>query len=682
MSRILDLRAHELKNLGQDRAVDFFRRLLWAESARVGIGRNLIDVPACINVGDGGVDAVIEKVFPSSDEVIPSGISGFQIKAGNLQPNKCKKELHEDRNLDRPIKPGILNLIKQGGTYVLVLFADITKESSLFENRKTAKEELERCCKTSNLKVRLYTITHLMGFTERFPSLIAWLRGGLYFLPYTEWAKQRYMQKPSRIFNDKVRDEIIKEIRGEINNSFIKKQRAVLRIMGLPGLGKTRLVLEALKEEHMKNSIIYFANSTSLHNNLNFIHYLTTTKDITAIVVVDECSLEHHEFFEKLLSSAGFRLSLITISYELSKPTLPTKPYTLKQLPINRLTNILNNEMPNLPVNVIERIASFADGYPRIAMLVAENYQHNKGASWKDILKIDQSKFMERLVGGENYKNRDYLDRNMEVLMGLAIFDKIGYKDELEEEAKWISKIVDIPWKTFKKIVTSQKKRGLIQGEYYIYVTPFSLVIYLLEKWFEDNWDKSVEEFMNSIPVDFRENLQKKFLSRIPYLATTDKGKNFIQKMFSQSGFFSKEINFQDPFVASFFLKLAEVEPGPALVILRETIGKWNQKQLADFKTGRREIVIALEYISQWKEYFFDAAKILLSLAEAENEIYIDNSTNVFTNLFLIRPAPEHSVTEVAPEERLEILKETITSKSLERQKITLKAFKKAGTCQ
>jgi hypothetical protein len=64
---------NDLTNLAPDRAVEFFRRLLWAEAARVGIARHLIDVPDCINVGDGGIDAYIKEANPSIDEVISRG---------------------------------------------------------------------------------------------------------------------------------------------------------------------------------------------------------------------------------------------------------------------------------------------------------------------------------------------------------------------------------------------------------------------------------------------------------------------------------------------------------------------------------------------------------------------------------------------------------------------------------
>lgn len=123
---VYGLQSNDLKNLGQHRAVEFFRRLLWAEGSRVGIGRNLIDVPDCINVGDGGLDSVIQNAAPSSVDIVPSGFSGFQIKSSDLRPGNCRKELHQGGNLKAPLKPEITRLLDNDGTYTLVLFADIT----------------------------------------------------------------------------------------------------------------------------------------------------------------------------------------------------------------------------------------------------------------------------------------------------------------------------------------------------------------------------------------------------------------------------------------------------------------------------------------------------------------------------------------------------------------------------
>ena len=123
---VFEITPEILQSLGQKDSVAFLRMLLWCEGARVGIGRNLIDVPSCVNVGDGGLDAVINNANPSSEDVIPQGFSGFQVKASDLIPSKCKKDLHQDKKILYPLQLKISRLMDQNGTYILVLFKDIT----------------------------------------------------------------------------------------------------------------------------------------------------------------------------------------------------------------------------------------------------------------------------------------------------------------------------------------------------------------------------------------------------------------------------------------------------------------------------------------------------------------------------------------------------------------------------
>ena len=92
----------------------------------MGVGRHLIDVPDCINVGDGGVDAYIDNAAPYDNDVIPNGSSVFQVKSGDLEPAECRRELHIGDDLGQPIKPELSFRLEQGAAYVLVLMVDIT----------------------------------------------------------------------------------------------------------------------------------------------------------------------------------------------------------------------------------------------------------------------------------------------------------------------------------------------------------------------------------------------------------------------------------------------------------------------------------------------------------------------------------------------------------------------------
>ncbi|HXL08998.1 MAG TPA: hypothetical protein VN966_02140, partial [Candidatus Bathyarchaeia archaeon] len=114
-----------------------------------------------------------------------------------------------------------------------------------------------------------------------------------------------------------------------------------------------------------------------------------------------------------------------------------------------------------------------------------------------------------------------------------------------------------------------------------------------------------------------------------------------------------------------------------ALECLENTVGRWSKKELVEFSTGRREVLWALERIAMWRDLFAGAARILLVLAEAENETYSNNASGVFTELFSPAPSPV-APTEASPEERFPIIIEALDSPSREKRLLGLEACKQA----
>jgi hypothetical protein len=158
----------ELAKVNQYQAMELIRNLLWDESSNVGVPKHLIDAAFNINVKDGGIDALIRDAKPSNDEIIPDGYSGFQVKSSDLPPKECKKELHERGDLDGDLKELVEYVLENAGTYVLILFADLTALQK--KNRRDAiVDELSRHYSTP--KVRIYTIDNLISFARRFPGL-------------------------------------------------------------------------------------------------------------------------------------------------------------------------------------------------------------------------------------------------------------------------------------------------------------------------------------------------------------------------------------------------------------------------------------------------------------------------------------------------------------------------------
>ena len=188
-----------------------FRRLLWAEGDRVGIGRHLINVPDCINVGDGGIDAYIDGAHPSDDDVIPEGSSVFQIKSADLGPTACKRELHVKGDLAKPLKDALDRRLHDGATYVLVLMAEIT-DAKLMSRHSAVKQELAKYG-YHKTQVRVYTANKLAGFTNRHPSLVASLRPGLSTCEsYETWSSSRDVRHPAGFVADSRRQDMVDQI--------------------------------------------------------------------------------------------------------------------------------------------------------------------------------------------------------------------------------------------------------------------------------------------------------------------------------------------------------------------------------------------------------------------------------------------------------------------------------------
>jgi hypothetical protein len=658
----------DLTNLGQDRAVEFFRRLLWAEAVRVGIGRHIIDVPDCINVGDGGIDAFLNEANPSIDDIIPIGTTGFQIKSSDLSPTACKNELHQNNKSSQPIKPEIKNILDKGGTYILVIFADISKTQRT-KREQALRDELDRL---GYNKFRLYTANQLVGFSERFPALVAWFKNEFsQCLPYSSWAKNRDVLIPQKFVADDERGKWIEKIREKLRDP--KGDCCIFRVMGLSGIGKTRLVFEALSPDDLKNSVIYVkADQFRLSSLFNMIQ---NDQNLSAIIVIDECDLQQHDEFVRSFSGRGSRLAIFTVSYDIGKVPSPSVPLELNPLQRDRIEEMLKAEASKLPDEAVHRLSEFADGYPLIAILLAESYIAGKGSP-EEFIGISDDALINRLIGGPTDTDTDKFKDTKRVLTGLSLFRKVGYEGALSKEAEWVAKMMEVPWRDFEEIVAEQKRRGIVHGNYYLYVRPFILRVHLLREWWEAHGftKESFSQFLQSVPEEFRADLLQRFFDSIPYITTTERGREFAKEVLGESGVFSDGSTLKAKLGADFFLKLTEADPESALGCLRRTVGTWSKEQLLQFTIGRKEVVWSLEMIAMWRDLFPDAARLLLALAEAENETWSNNASGVFVQLF----SPRLSSTEAAPQERFPILKEALESDSKERRLLALKACNQA----
>ncbi|MGY8768424.1 MAG: helix-turn-helix domain-containing protein, partial [Pirellulales bacterium] len=251
---IFQLSTEHLSRLSSDRAVSAFRDLLWAMVAQAGVPKSNVKISAR-EVSDGGIDAeVLDVLEDCKFGFLQQGGNFYQLKTGNSK-NPCTLSFAKNELLNTK-KDGLGSEVKicaeSNGLYILVCFGhDLTPQQN-----QQAKHNFEAVFKSQgypNPKVQVWSQQELIGFFEHFPSLCLRLsdRESTDFQSWSNWKNEREMSRLLQLGQPQ------KMFLADIQSFLHTKEISHIRIIGEPGLGKTRLVLEALADVYFQSYVIY-----------------------------------------------------------------------------------------------------------------------------------------------------------------------------------------------------------------------------------------------------------------------------------------------------------------------------------------------------------------------------------------------------------------------------------------
>lgn len=381
MFALNEVKPDDLAALTQKSAVSLIRNLLWAECSRVGVEKNLIEAPRCINSPEGGLDACIGNfVDPSSDELIPRGVSGFQIKTAYYSPAVVAEILHKDEDKYQVLQIGIQRILHLGGTYVLILLGNANGyQGNSGDYRAEIINELEKCGRR-NPRVRVYSIFDVVKFVNHHPALVAGLTGNQIFRNYQKWEDNLSLEFKTRFILDEKRAKAISEIRKIVTGKKAGNQPTVVRVTGDPGVGKTRLLFEALGPDNLKNRVIYVDKNFPLGNSQLLADKIIETVDDSTIAVIDNCPALFHEEMVGRLSQRRRKSVIITLSHNEDESRDQFKTVNelhVDPLPLRSIASLISTEIAGVPARVVNKIAVFSGGCPRYAILFARFYRES-----------------------------------------------------------------------------------------------------------------------------------------------------------------------------------------------------------------------------------------------------------------------------------------------------------------
>jgi hypothetical protein len=677
---VFDVDFTDLQRLSSDEAVDVLRELIWAEASALGIGKNLINIPTAICVADGGIDGEVSNVSMTGGQgLLKQGITRYQVKTGrfslsgeaDIKSILLKEESRRKRKLsEEDIQPRVRACFEQHGTLVVVLFGSDAPDRregatiTAFRNflRKFAPQFAEA-------SIEVWRQNQLIGFLRRYPSLSLWVNRRALGNGYTHKAWGRLGTLNVQYQAGQAQTSAIDALRNGLRASV--GEALHIRLCGEPGIGKTRIALEATTTSDLAPLVLYFERATDFLSSSLRTELLRDDNNFSVILVVDECSPTDRNLIWQNLSRVGPRLKLITIYNDSDEVDRSYAYFEPPPLEPDQVASIIGTY--GAPEEAAKRWAEYCGGSPRVAHVLGANLANNP----QDLLRPGPlENIWERYVVGYDSPNDAHVKTRRRVLLYLSLFRAFGFEKYVAGEGEEIQKLIQsadasVTPAYFKEVVAELRSRKILQGDATLYITPKLLHIWLWSQWWK-TYGRGLdprELFKGLSPP-----LQQSFADMLVYADASQAAQEIVHTLLGPSGPFYEAEFLKTGRGGRFFLKLAEAAPTAALRCLEDTVGTWTKEELYAFREGRREVIHALEKIAIWRDLFTRAARLLLALAVAENETWANNATGVFAGLFSNgygRVAP----TETPPAERLPVLREAIQSRSDDEQGVALRAF-------
>lgn len=681
MATLAQVSNDDIKELKDFQLVSLLWQLVNLELSTYGIEQYDSHIPLSIYIKDGGIDGQAKwEGGPTKTAHLPCRHVGFQAKATRMNIADCAKEVKTEAGL---LKPEVQKLFDAGGEYVLFLGDNCVEKSKKPRIAAFVKaiQALSVAAGTpiATPTVRIFDATDIATWVNMYPaavSAVGYFLGRTYGvgMGWTELSGRPDWQFPY-ITLDAARVTAMQAIRSAAGAA-----KNVVRVVGLTGLGKTRLVFESFRpppdkdpasspEQARLASLFYYIDAGETDNVAQlFVQWRRTNRK--GVVVVDDCPHELHEKLCQEVRRADSSLTLISIGNDGDANAYAgtdTKLLVVDPTTDDAIEAQLAAAFDDLPIRDRKFIAAeLAQGYPQMAILVAQARQG--GAPLAARLTPD---VIAKLLGREVPRG----SAAEKVISACSLFEYVGIRGEVEHEREFIRALL-CPTVTaddfYANIVEFQKSGALSQYGRFVQVRPKPLAIRLAAEW----WERCSPELAATVvEAKFPEGLGDAFCARLRMLDFVPALADTTARLCSATGPFGQAKVLTSKLGSQLFRAIAEVNPLAAVGAMSRLFGSYSDEQLLGISDdSRRNMVLAMEKLCFRAETFSSAAPLLARLAANENESWSNNSTGAFKRLFMILS----SGTQAPLEQRLPILQIAANSPNPTMRSVAVTALENA----
>ncbi|MCU8071657.1 hypothetical protein [Shewanella sp. SM32] len=391
---IFDIEKDELLRLSDTLLEELIARLAEAEIAAQGHSPAYVNWSGSINAADGGIDIHVQvPVAQLSTGFLERPNTILQAKKHSMPRAAITKEMVTAGKLS----PTISEHAKKGGSYIIVSLGDDCSPLMKRDRLKAMRDAVADDPNSDNLYLDFYDRSKLAQWVRQHPSVMLWTKRNLGqgysgWQPYGAWSNPPE-GTPDILISAPGVTVTLPSGRGQqlsINDAIapmrdlIRSTRKAVRITGLSGVGKTRIV-QALFDETVgtdaldRTIAVYVDTGESLEPSATAMLDRLIAEGKRVIMILDNCPSDLHSSLASKVSAVGTMVSLITVEYDIRDD----KPQTTEVIHIEAVgpevaEQLLLRRFPKIGQNNTRRIAEFADGNARVSLAIAERVEEGE----------------------------------------------------------------------------------------------------------------------------------------------------------------------------------------------------------------------------------------------------------------------------------------------------------------
>lgn len=638
---IFDIEKDELLRLSDTQLEELIARLAEAEIAAHGHSPAYVHWSGSINAPDGGIDVHVKvPVEQMSTGFIERPDTIFQAKKHPMPRAAITSEMTTDGALSSTIS----EQAAKGGSYIIISLSDDCSPLMKRDRLKAMKDAVTDDPNRSNIHLDFYDRSKLAQWLRQHPSVMLWAKktlgqGYSGWQPYGAWSNPPQGSVDTLISapgvtitlpSGKGQKLAIQDAIGPMRE-LIRSTNKAVRITGLSGVGKTRIV-QALFDESVgadaldRTIAVYVDTGESPEPSATAMLDRLIAEGRRAIMILDNCPSELHTLLASKVAAKG-TISLITVEYDIRDD----KPQTTEVIQIEAVgpevaEQLLLRRFPNIGRNNARRIAEFSDGNARVSLAIAERVEVGES-----LAQLSNSQLFNRLF--EQRNNPDEGLREQAEILSLVYSFSVSSAEEGQNELEVLGSISGYSVNQLFRATSKLSERHIVQKRaHWRAILPHAIA------------NRLAGSALNSIPVEQlketfeapdRQRLLMSFAHRLGLLHDHAVAKEIVNTWLEPSGLLGR-ITTLDDMSARMLDYIAPVSPETLLDRIETVLisSSFNGMK-PGYNSRQTSIINIICQLAYEPKAFERCIKLLVHMADYEKDNDGNNPlTRQITNFF------------------------------------------------